>query len=107
MNSTTTQNMCLGVSKTPTTKDHYLARLGATLHRRNGPGQSCKHQTQTRTQRDHQSDTLIRRPCSTQHPKCTIFRISSHASQQERIKSAQDHGLAPHSTSEQRVVHAM
>ena len=52
---------------------------------------------QTRRQRAHQSNTLIRRPRSTQHPKRTMFRIQPHASQQERIKSTQDHGLAPQS----------
>ena len=49
---------------------------------------------QTRRQHDHQSNTLIRRPRSTHHPKRTMFRIQPQASPQERIKSTQDHGLA-------------
>ena len=68
---------------------------GATLHRRNGPGRSCKLVDRQRDQTTHQSNTLIRHPRSTQHSKRTIFRIQSHAFQQERIESAQDHGLAP------------
>ena len=44
----------------------------------------------------HESNTLSRRPRSTQHPNRIFFRIPSHAShQQERIKAAQDHWVAP------------
>jgi hypothetical protein len=63
---------------------------------------------QIRRQRDtSQTNTHIRRPCSTQHPKRTICRhtiiqqsarICHITYQQERIKAAQDHGLAPPST---------
>ena len=76
---------------------------GATLHRRNGPGRSCKLVDRQRDQTTHQSNTLIRHPRSTQHSKRTIFRIQSHAFQQERIKSAQDHGLAPTELASNRI----
>ena len=51
-----------------------------------------------------QTNTHIRRPCSTQHPKRTICRhtiiqqsarICHITYQQERIKAAQDHWVAP------------
>ena len=44
------------------------AVLRATLHRRNGPGESCKLVDNAHTSQH----TLIRRPCSTHHPKRTI-----------------------------------
>jgi hypothetical protein len=93
MNSTTRQNMCLGFQNT---KDHYLWGYTAPEKR---PGTVM----QTRRQRDHQSNKLIRRPRSTQHSKCTIFRVHSHTFQQERIKSAQDHGLAPTELASNRI----
>ena len=89
MDSTTAQNMCWGVHKTPST-----ITWGYTRHRRNGPGQSCKlvdRQCAVTSQTHAPFDARVR--CSTQHPKCTTFRIPSHTSQQERIKPAQDHGL--------------
>jgi hypothetical protein len=89
MNSTTTQNMVFGVSKTPRT-----ITWGYTA-----PENRPRTVIQIRRQRDTSQHTHIRRPCSmpcsTQHPKRTICRIQSHASQQERIKAAQDRGLAP------------
>ena len=51
------------------TKDHYL-ELHCTLEKR--PGTVM----QTRRQREHHSNTLIRRPRSTQHPRCTMFRTA-------------------------------
>ena len=75
----------LGVSKTPRT----ITWSYTALEKR--PGTVM----QTRRQRNHQSNTLSRRPRSTQHPKRIFFRIPSHVSQQERIKAAQDHGVAP------------
>jgi hypothetical protein len=84
---TTPHRTCVWGSKTPKT-----ITWGYTApEKRAGTGM------QTRRQRDHQSNTLIRRPRSTQHSKRTIFRVHSHAFQQERINSAQDHGLAPQS----------
>jgi hypothetical protein len=85
VDTTTSQNMCLGGPK------HQGPLLGATLHWRNGPGRSCKLVDNATTSQN----TLSRRPRSTQHPKRIFFRIPSYASQQERIKAAQDLGVAP------------
>jgi hypothetical protein len=78
---------CAGVSRTPRT-----ITWGYTA-----PVKRPGTVMQTRRQREHHSNTLIQRPCSTQHPKCTMFRIQPQASPQERIKSTQEHGLAPQS----------
>jgi hypothetical protein len=96
MNSTTTQNMCLGFQNT---KDHYLGLHWTGETARDGTVMQTQTRRQRDLERDHQSNTLIRRPRSTQHSKRTVFRVQvhSHGFQQERIKSAQDHWLAPYS----------
>jgi hypothetical protein len=87
MDSTTTQNMCWGVQNT---QGHYSWGYTA-LEKRPGTAMQTRRQRSTRTPVKHTHST----PAF--HTTSEMFRIQPQASQQERIKSAQDHGLAPQS----------
>jgi hypothetical protein len=77
MDSTTAQNMCWGVQNT---QGHYLR---ATLHRRNGPGQSCKLVDNAHTSQTHSFDARV--PHNIRNAQCsaysTIARISAKTHQ--------------------------
>ena len=80
MECTTTQNMCLGCPK------HQGPLLGATLHRRNGPGQSCKLVDNAHTSQTHLFDARV--PHNIRNAQCSAYNrthLRKNASNPPRI----------------------
>ena len=94
MSDTTRKNIVWGCPK------HQGPLLGATLHRRIGPGQSCKFVDNTITLETsqtqvHTHSTPVFHTTSKSKTHNMPHTNNRTPSQQERIKAAQDHGLAP------------